>query len=39
VGVNGTPSMFINGRFLSGDQPYDDIAKMIDDELSRAGKK
>ena len=39
VGVNGTPSMFINGRFLSGDQPYDDIAKMIDDELSRAAKK
>jgi protein-disulfide isomerase len=39
VGVNGTPSMFINGRFLSGDQPYDDIAKMIDDELTRAAKK
>ena len=38
VGVNGTPSMFINGRFLSGDQPYDDIAKLIDDELSRAAK-
>jgi protein-disulfide isomerase len=39
VGVNGTPSLFINGRFLSGDQPYDDIAKIIDDELFRAGKK
>jgi len=39
IGVNGTPSMFINGRFLSGDQPYDDLAKMIDDELSRAAKK
>jgi len=39
VGVNGTPSLFINGRFLSGDQPYDDIAKIIDDELSRAAKK
>jgi protein-disulfide isomerase len=39
VGVNGTPSMFINGRFLSGDQPYDEIARMIDDELSRAGKQ
>lgn len=38
VGVSGTPSMFINGRFLSGDQPYEDIAKMIDDELSRAKK-
>ena len=39
VGVNGTPSLFINGRFLSGDQPYEDIARMIDDELSRAGKR
>ena len=39
VGVNGTPSMFINGRFLSGDQPYDDVAKLIDDELNRAAKK
>jgi len=39
VGVNGTPSMFVNGRFLSGDQPYDDLAKMIDEELSKAGKK
>jgi protein-disulfide isomerase len=39
VGVNGTPSMFINGRFLSGDQPYDDLAKIIDDELSRAARK
>jgi len=39
VGVNGTPSLFINGRFLSGDQPYEDIAKIIDDELRRAGKK
>ena len=39
VGVNGTPALFINGRFLSGDQPYEDIAKIIDDELSRAGKK
>jgi protein-disulfide isomerase len=35
VGVNGTPSMFINGRFLSGDQPYDEISKIIDDELAR----
>jgi protein-disulfide isomerase len=39
VGVNGTPSMFINGRFLSGDQPYDDVAKLIEDELSRAARK
>jgi protein-disulfide isomerase len=39
VGVNGTPTLFINGRFLSGDQPYEDLAKIIDDELSRAAKR
>jgi protein-disulfide isomerase/Skp family chaperone for outer membrane proteins len=37
-GVDGTPAMFINGRFLGGNQPYDEIAKIIDDELLRAGK-
>ena len=35
VGVTGTPAIFINGRFLSGAQPYEEIAKIIDDELSR----
>ncbi|MFQ5526642.1 MAG: DsbA family protein [Thermoanaerobaculia bacterium] len=37
AGVTGTPAMFINGRFLSGAQPFDAIAKVIDDELRRAG--
>ena len=30
--------MFINGRFLSGAQPFDEIAKIIDDELKRQGE-
>jgi protein-disulfide isomerase/Skp family chaperone for outer membrane proteins len=38
VGVDGTPALFINGRFLGGNQPYDEIAKIIEDELLRAGK-
>jgi protein-disulfide isomerase len=38
AGVSGTPALFINGRFLSGAQPYDEIAKIIDDELSRLGE-
>ena len=38
VGVDGTPALFINGRYLGGNQPYDAIAKIIDDELLRAGK-
>jgi protein-disulfide isomerase len=39
VGVNGTPALFINGRFLNGNQPYEEIAKLIEDELSRAAAK
>jgi len=34
VGVNGTPAFFINGRPLSGAQPYEAIAGVIDYELS-----
>jgi protein-disulfide isomerase len=37
AGVNGTPAMFINGRFLSGAQPLAEISKVIDDELVRKG--
>jgi protein-disulfide isomerase len=35
AGVTGTPAMFINGRFLSGNQPYGTIKDMIEDELQR----
>jgi protein-disulfide isomerase len=38
AGVSGTPALFINGRFLSGAQPFDEIAKVIDDELKRLGE-
>jgi predicted DsbA family dithiol-disulfide isomerase len=38
AGVDGTPALFINGRFLAGNQPYAEIEKIIDDELSRLGK-
>ena len=37
AGVTGTPAMFINGRFMSGAQSYETIAKVVDDELRRAG--
>ena len=33
LGVAGTPSFFINGRFLSGAQPYESFQRMIDEEL------
>ena len=37
VGVTGTPAIFINGRAISGAVPFADLAKVIDDELSRKG--
>jgi protein-disulfide isomerase len=33
LGVTGTPSFFINGRFLSGAQPYESFKRVIDEEL------
>ncbi len=35
AGVNGTPAMFINGRFISGAVSADELSKIIDDELKR----
>jgi protein-disulfide isomerase len=34
AGVNGTPAFFINGRMLSGAQPFEAFKRIIDDELS-----
>jgi protein-disulfide isomerase len=34
VGVNGTPAFFINGRMLSGAQPFDEFKRVIDEELA-----
>jgi protein-disulfide isomerase len=36
LGVNSTPTIFINGRRLSGAQPYEVFAEVVDDELARA---
>ena len=36
LGVNSTPTIFINGRRLSGAQPYEVFAAVIDEELARA---
>jgi protein-disulfide isomerase len=33
LGVSGTPGFFINGRFLSGAQPFDAFRRVIDREL------
>jgi protein-disulfide isomerase len=39
AGVSGTPAMFVNGRFINGAVPIDEITKVIDDELKRSGDK
>jgi protein-disulfide isomerase len=36
LGINGTPTFFINGRELSGAQPVEAIVQIIDEELARA---
>jgi len=35
LGVNSTPTVYINGRLLSGAQPYETFVLVIDEELSR----
>lgn len=37
AGVSGTPAFFVNGRFISGAVPFEQIAPIIDDELARKG--
>ena len=34
LGVTGTPAFFVNGRFLSGAQPFASFKVLIDDELA-----
>jgi protein-disulfide isomerase len=35
LGVNSTPTVYVNGRLLSGAQPYETFAMVIDEELSK----
>ena len=36
LGARGTPAFFINGRFLSGAQPFPAFKSIIDEELKKA---
>ncbi len=36
VGARGTPAFFINGKLVSGAQPFDNFKKVIDEEIKRA---
>lgn len=37
LGVTGTPAFFVNGRFISGAQPFANFEKVIDEELTFKG--
>lgn len=39
MGVGGTPAFFVNGRFVSGAQPYEAFAAMVDEELQMAADR
>jgi protein-disulfide isomerase len=36
VGATGTPASFVNGRYLSGAQPFESFKKLVDEELAKA---
>ena len=36
LGVNGTPTFFVNGRRMVGARPYDTFRALIDEERARA---
>jgi protein-disulfide isomerase len=37
LGVDATPTLFINGRVMAGAEPFEVLARIIDDELARGG--
>ena len=37
AGVNGTPAFFVNGVFINGAVPYDQIKQAVDRELKKKG--
>ena len=39
LGVGSTPTVFVNGRLLSGAQPYEAFRAIIDEELQRASQR
>ena len=36
VGASGTPASFVNGRYLSGAQPYEAFKKLVDEAIAKA---
>lgn len=38
MNIFGTPAFFINGRKVMGNQPYEELKKIVDEELKSKGK-
>ncbi len=38
LGARGTPAFFVNGRFVSGAQPFANFKKLIDEEMAKVDK-
>jgi protein-disulfide isomerase len=38
MGVNSTPTIYVNGRALVGAQPFEAFKQIIDEELARVAK-
>jgi protein-disulfide isomerase len=36
LGARGTPAFFVNGRYISGAQPFEKFKVLIDEELKKA---
>jgi protein-disulfide isomerase len=39
AGVTGTPAMFVNGRFVNGAVPFEQLSEILDEELALLGTK
>jgi predicted DsbA family dithiol-disulfide isomerase len=39
VGVVGTPTTLVNGRVLVGARPYQELKKLVDEELEAAQRR
>jgi protein-disulfide isomerase len=39
VGVTGTPTVYINGRHVSGARPFPSFSQVVDEELAKANKR
>ena len=39
AGIEGTPASFVNGRFIGGTVPLEELSALIDDELTRKSSR